>query len=123
MLFIILMAFVKLRENYGAEELPIHIWVSTEMKGFQKRTKGHPCIRSSKKTIQEFIPKDKASRYVQFLQGGDLPKSSNYYHVLWVSKGQRVSKCSFLRDRSIPLPDLVLNLTKVTYMDNFAQIV
>jgi hypothetical protein len=46
----------------------------------------------------------------------------DYYHMLWVSKGQRVSKCSFLRDHSIPLPDLVLNLTKVTYMDNFAQI-
>jgi hypothetical protein len=43
--------------------------------------------------------------------------------VLWVSKGQRVSKCSFLRDCSIPLPDLVLNPTKVTYMDNFAQII
>ena len=33
-----------------------------------------------------------------------------YYHELWVSKHQRVSKCDFLRDRISKLADLCLDI-------------
>jgi hypothetical protein len=37
----------------------------------------------------------------------DLP---SYYHELWVSKYQRVSKCNFLRDHCSELADLCLDI-------------
>jgi hypothetical protein len=39
-----------------------------------------------------------------------------YYHVLWVSKYQRVSKCSLLRDRHNKLADPYLNISPIYYL-------
>jgi len=38
-----------------------------------------------------------------------------YYHVLWVSKYQRVSKCSLLRDRCRKLADLCFRISPMYY--------
>jgi hypothetical protein len=39
-----------------------------------------------------------------------------YYHVLWVSKYQRVSKCSLLRDRHNKLADPFLDISPIYYL-------
>jgi hypothetical protein len=41
---------------------------------------------------------------------------NNYYHVLWVSKYQRVSKCSLLRDRHNKLADPFLDISPIYYL-------
>ncbi len=38
-----------------------------------------------------------------------------YYHILWVAKYQRVSKCSFLRDHWRKLADLYLGISPIYY--------
>jgi hypothetical protein len=40
---------------------------------------------------------------------------SRYYHVLWVSKYQRVSKWSFLRDRRSKIADPCYNISPIYY--------
>jgi len=44
-----------------------------------------------------------------------LPIRYSYYHVLWVAKYQRVSKCSFLRDHWRKLADLYLGISPIYY--------
>src|SRR5713101_6734202 len=39
-----------------------------------------------------------------------------YYHVLWVSKCQRVSKCHLLRDRSSKSTDHCLDISPIYYL-------
>ena len=38
-----------------------------------------------------------------------------YYHVLWVSKYQRVSKCNLLRDRQSKLADSCLDISAIYF--------
>ena len=40
-------------------------------------------------------------------------EDQHYYHMLWISKYQRVSKCSFLRDLHTGLADLHLDISPI----------